>query len=295
MIERSGYKKQQKLSTIQFLSELPNFIAVLAAAIVSESLIAFVDLLDSFGNILRTGTVALLSGKLTKDLRYEYNYGIGKIEAISVLLCDGIVFLGLLSIIGVSVSEIISPEKPSNLLIAVVGLKAINVSFDTFFFVNQRKIIKTHKSAVARTNYAAAIASLLFDSMTLVSLLIVWLLRNNPIAGYFSPVISIIIALYLMSGCMKRIKAALDEITDKTLPEEEQMKMLNILNRFYDRYSQFHAMNSHRSGDVIEIDLHLSFDKNTTFEQIIRLKNEMQSEFEKQIGNCVISIVAEDD
>jgi divalent metal cation (Fe/Co/Zn/Cd) transporter len=54
------------------------------------------DLLDSLGNILRAAMVTLLSKKLTRDLRYEYNYGIGKIEAIVSLICDGIVFVGLI-------------------------------------------------------------------------------------------------------------------------------------------------------------------------------------------------------
>lgn len=295
MNEQSGYKKQEKLSLAQFLSELPNFVAVLAAAVASGSLIAFADLLDSFGNLLRTGTVTLLSKKLSKDLKFEYNYGVRKIEAISVLLCDGIVFFGFLSIIGVSVHDIFSPEKPSGLLIAVVGLKVINVIFDTFFFVNQRKILKTHYSAVSETNYAAAVAALLFDSVTLVSIFVVWLLRESPAGAYISPVISIAIALYLMRGCIGRVRKALDEITDKTLPEEMQMKMLKVLNRFYERYSEFHAINSHRSGNVIRVDIHLSFDEGTSVEEMISLRKEMQTEFEKQIGSCDLCIIAEED
>ncbi|MEE0840025.1 MAG: hypothetical protein U0L72_05675, partial [Acutalibacteraceae bacterium] len=129
----------------------------------------------------------------------------------------------------------------------------INVSFDTAFFVKQRKILKTHNSAISETNYAAALAALLFDSVTLVSLLVMWLLRNNPIGGYISPVISIFVAIYLMYGCIKRTKRALDELTDKTLPEEEQMKILNILTRYYNSYSQFHSINSHKSGDTTRI------------------------------------------
>lgn len=87
----------------------------------------FVDLLDSFGYLLRAAIVAILSKKLTKDFRYEYNYGIGKIEAISSLLCDGIVFFGLLLTLGMSVYSIIHPTQPSGFLIAVAGLKMLNV------------------------------------------------------------------------------------------------------------------------------------------------------------------------
>jgi divalent metal cation (Fe/Co/Zn/Cd) transporter len=250
-----------------------------------------VDLLDSFGNILRTAMVTILSKKLSKDLRFEYNYGVGKIEAIASLICDGIVFFGLLLTLGLSVYSIIFPEQPSDLVIAVVGLKVVNVSFDTVFFVKQRKILKTHRSAISETNYAAALAALLFDSVTLVSLLVMWLFRNNPIGGYISPIISIFVAIYLMFGCIRRTRRALDELTDKTLPEEEQMKILNILTRYYSSYSQFHSINSHKSGDVTRIDIHLSFEQDTTFEEILTLKKQMQEELDSLFGNCIVNIV----
>ena len=295
MSNKSGYEKQKNLSLVQFLAELPSFIAVLVSAILSGTILVFVDLLDSFGNVLRTAMVTLLSKKLSKDLRFEYNYGVGKIEAIASLFCDGIVFLGLLLTLGLSVYSIVFPEQPSDLVIAVVALKTINVSFDTAFFIKQRKIIKTHRSAISETNYAAALAALLFDSVTLVSLLAMWLLRDNPVGGYISPVISIVVAIYLMLGCVKRTRKALHELTDKTLPEEEQMKILNILNRYYSSYSQFYSINSHKSGDVTRIDLHLSFEKNTSFEEILTFKKQMQNEFEGLFGNCVVNVIASDD
>jgi divalent metal cation (Fe/Co/Zn/Cd) transporter len=239
--------------------------------------------------------VMVLSKKLSKDLRYEYNYGVGKIEAMASLFCDGIVFFGLLMTLGLSIYSIIFPEQPNDLVIAVVGLKVINVSFDTAFFVKQRKILKTHRSAISETNYAAALAALLFDSVTLVSLLVMWLLRNNPIGGYISPVISIFVAIYLMFGCIRRTRRALDELTDKTLPEEEQMKILNVLTRHYDSYYEFHSIKSRKSGDAIRIDIHLSFEQNTTFEEIMTLKKQMQEELDRLFSNCIVNIVVGED
>ena len=295
MSNKDGYKKQQNLSFAQFLAETPSFVAVLVSAILSRTILVFVDLLDSFGNLLRTAMVTIFSKKLSKDLHFEYNYGVGKIEAMASLLCDGIVFLGLLLTLGLSGYSIIFPEQPSDLVIAVVGLKVINVSFDTVFFVKQRKILKLHRSAISETNYAAALAALLFDSVTLISLLAMWLLRNNPIGGYISPVISIFVAIYLMFGCIKRTRQALNELTDKTLPEEQQMKILNILTRHYNSYSQFHSINSHKNGDATRIDIHLSFEKNTTFEEILTLKKQMQNEFDSQFGNCIVNIIVGED
>lgn len=293
MGNKSGYKQQQNLSIAQILAELPSFVAVLVSAILSKNLLVFIDLFDSFMYLISLSLIVILSKKLTKDLRYEYNYGVGKIEAISSLLCDGIAFFGLLIALGLSVREIISPEQPSDFLIAVVGLKVINVVFDTVFYVKQRKITKIHNSAISKANYAETFSALLFDSVALVSLFAMWLLRDNTIGGYISPLVSIFVAIYLMFGYVKRTRQALIELTDKTLPEEEQMKILNILNRYYNSYSQFHSINSHRSGETTRIDIHLSFEKDTTFEEILTLKKQMQGEFDGQFDNCIVNIILE--
>lgn len=294
MNNKSGYNEQQKLSLTQVLTELPDFLALLVSAILSKSLIVLLDVLDSFGIILRNTTVALLSKKLSRNLKFEYNYGIGKIEAISALLCDSILFFGLFLTLCLSVREIISPSKPSDLLIAVVGLKIINVCFDSYFFIKQRKIAKQHTSAISNSSHAAAFSSLLFDCVALFSLLLIWLLRDNPISGYISPIISIAIALYLMVGCIKRIKIALDEITDKTLPEDTQLKILSVMSQFYKRYAQFYAVKSRKNGDHIDIDLHISFENDTTFEEIIRVKQDVQKALETALENCSVNIVVQE-
>ena len=295
MSNKSGYKQQQNLSIAQLLAELPSFVAVLVSAILSRNLLVYVDLLDSSLYLISIVLIVVLSKKLTKDLRYEYNYGVGKIEAIASLLCDGMGCFGLLITLGFSVQSIIFPEQPSDFVIAVVGLKVINVSFDTAFFVKQRKITKIHSSAISNANYAEALSALLFDSVALVSLFVMWLLRANPIGGYIAPIVSIFVVIYLMIGYVKRIRQALIELTDKTLPEEEQMKILSILTRHYDSYSQVHSVNSHKSGDCIRIDMHLSFERNTSFEEILTLKKQMQDELDSQFGNCIVNIIVGDE
>ena len=187
----------------------------------------------------------------------------------------------------------IYPESPSDFVIAVVALKVINVAFDIAFYIKQRKILKEHHNAISETNCAASLGALLFDSIALVSLFAMWLLRNNTIGAYISPVVSMFVSVYLMIGCIKRAKAALAELTDKTLPEEMQIKILSVLNRFYNNYAQIHAINSHKSGDLIQIDLHLSFEDNTQFEEILKLKKQLQDEFDGQFENCTVNVVVD--
>ena len=291
MSDKTGYKQQRNLSAVQLLAEAPFFIANLLSALFSGTILIYVDLMDSLSYIIRNAMVILLSNKLSKDLRYEYNYGIGKIEAISSIFGDSIVLFGMGLTMCLSVYAFFYPSKPSEFLIAAVGLKFYDIIWSFAFFSKQRKIYKMNPSTLSETNYAAAFGDLLFDGFAWFSLFVMWLLRNTPIVGYISPVISILVAVYLTSGCVKRIKASLQELTDKTLPEEQQMKILKSLTRHFNSYSQVHTIDSRKIGEITIIDINLSFEENTTVEDVISLQKQMKEELDKEFGNCVLKII----
>ena len=295
MGEKTGYKEQKILSSVQLLAEAPFFIVNLLSAIFSGTVLLYVDLLDSLSYIIRNAMVSLLSNKLSKDLRFEYNYGIGKIEAISSIFGDGIMLFGMCLTLCLSVYSFFYPSNPSEFLIAVVGLKFYDIMWDIAIFTKQRKILKINPSALSESNYAAAYGDLLFDSFAWISLLVMWLLRKSVIGAYISPVVSIIVALYLMIGCIKRIKTSLNELTDKTLPEEDQLKILKVLTRYYNSYSQFHSIDSRKVGEITVIDINLSFEEDTKVEEVINLQNQMQDDLNNQFGNCIVKITMGED
>ena len=130
MSNQSGYKDQKNLSAVQVLAEVPTFIESLLSAIFAGALLLYVDLLDSLTYIIRHVMLMFLSKKLTKDLRFEYNYGVEKIEAMASLLCDGIMLFGMFLTLLLSVYSFFYPSKPSEFLIAVVGMKFYDLMWE---------------------------------------------------------------------------------------------------------------------------------------------------------------------
>ena len=293
--QNDSYKSQQKVSFFNFLAELPNFIAVTVSAIISGSLIVWMDFVDSLGNVLNSGFVALLSRKLRRDLKYEYNYGVGKIEAISALACDGILICGLILMIISSVHDLILPKEPSGLLIYVVFLKVINVAFDTYFLQAQYKIKKKSRTTIAITEFHTALKSFAFDTVALISLLICWLFRGIRAVWYFSPIICIALSIWFFVGAIQRSRESVQMLTDRTLPEAEQMKIMSVLSCFHDRYEKFEFLSTRMSGNTAYIDLKLNFDKNTTYGEINALCAEITAKMKEQIEDCRVSIVIDSD
>lgn len=293
MEKQSVYKKQMKLSGIQFLLELPSFLAITVSAVLSGSLIVWLDFMESLGSAVSEGMVVLLSKKMSRDLRYEYNYGIGKIEAMTALFYDGIELLGLMLIIACSFFELFNVRQPSKVLIYVVILKVVNIVVDLFFIWQQYKLKKENNNLVVDSKYMSVFGALLFDIAALVSLLIVWIFRNNPFSWFLSPLLGLVISVYLLIRCVWRVREAMIALSDKTLPEEEQMKILRVLARHNEEYSDFNGVKSHYSGEDVCIDLCISFLPQTSYDEIKAFLDAVQRELSQEIENCMVTIIIE--
>ena len=60
MSEKTGYKQQRNLSSVQLLAEAPFFIANLLSAIFSGTILLYVDLMDSLNYIYTEPTEVIL-------------------------------------------------------------------------------------------------------------------------------------------------------------------------------------------------------------------------------------------
>jgi len=291
MKEVSSYSKQKKLTVTQFITEVPNLIMVFLSALLTGSLITWLDFIDSFGGVLGEGIVMAQSKKLSRDLKYEYNYGIGKLEALTTILCEGISIGGLICIIVVSIFQIVSPVEPSALIIYVVILKVINVLFDLWFVIWQKKIKKESKSRIIENEYISNLSSLAFDVASLISLLVVWIFRKSQISWYVAPALSLIIAIIFILFCVKHIKNAIYELSDKTLPEAIQLKILKVLVKYQEKYEFFDKVNSHYNGSKLIIDIDISFYEDTTFKEIESFHKLIEKELTEALGDCVVSLI----
>lgn len=291
MKETSSYNKQQKLTIMQFFLELPNFIAVLLSAIFSGSLIVWLDFIDSLSGIFGEGVVMAQSRKLSKDLKFKYNYGVGKVEALTTILCEGIAIGGLVCIMIISIIEIINPAKPSDLIIYVVVLKIINVLLDLFFVYKQYKIKKESSSKIIEREFVSNIGALAFDMATLLSLLFIWLFRNYLFSWYIAPILSLVIAIVFTFFYSKHIKNTIDELSDKTLPENLQFKILKVLARHQQEYEYFDNVKSHYNGSELIIDIVICFFDDTPYKDIAEFQKTLQEELTGVLGECVVSLI----
>lgn len=291
MKRESVYKKQYKISLIEFFWGLPNFVAMLISAFLSNSLLVWLDAVDSSINAANIGFATIISKRLTKNLKYKYNYGVEKVEALSALLIGTFELFSVMIIFVLSLVEIISPEQPSNLLLLPILIKIINIIFNVTVLIKQKQLKNNVETKLIQTEYTSSVKNVLFGSVTFVSIFVCWLFREYRFSWYFSPVMCIIIVLYIIYHSVSEIIKSISELTEKTLPEEEQMKILKCLTEFYSQYTELISVNSLVRGNTNYIELHLNFESEMTFEQIENFKRQISDRLKENMTDCKIRIV----
>ena len=116
-------------------------------------------------------------------------------------------------------------------------------------------------------------------------------MRNHVLSWYIPPVLSFGIAIYMIVLCLRHIRQAVSELSDKTLPEEEQLKILKVLTRHDKEYSSFGGIKSRYNGASVTVDISVTFSPDTRFEAISQFQKELQEELSREIENCRVAVV----
>lgn len=290
MAKNQQYKEQMRLSMLNLAGEVPNFAAMLFSVITTRAVLLFVDLIDTSGNVLRNLLILLISKKLTKNLKREYNYGVGKIEAMVSLFCDTVMVLSLLVMMVFAVLDLFDPRPAGEFLIYVVGLKFIGCCCDTYMYIKQRRLCRESNNLVFQSAFSVATKNLVFDLTTFIALILMQSFQSVRAFWYISPVVSLGLGGYLLWQAYLRLRVTVGSLLDKSLGGEWQDKILTVLNRYDGRFDQVTEIRSRVSGDVTFVDMGLQFSEETTFAQIRALTNELETDMRREIPNCEVAL-----
>lgn len=288
--KNDGYGSQMRLSLLNLAGELPNFFALLFSALSTKAVLVFVDLIDTGGNVMRNILVVLISKKLRKDLRYQYNYGVGKIEAMASMLCDFVMVLSLLAMLGFAVKDLILPRPAEGFMLFAVAVKVVNVLGDIFMYVKQRKLCRTSDSLVFRSALSVAFKNLVFDLTSLSALILMGIFGNVRVIWYLSPVVSLLLGGYLLFTTVKRLGETFGVMLDKSPDETVQRAILQSLTALYERYDAVADVQSRISGGTVIVDLDLGFAPELTYREMKQIADDFYAQLSSRVPKCQVSL-----
>ncbi|MDO4810704.1 MAG: cation transporter [Eubacteriales bacterium] len=282
------YEKAQASAFLNFLMEILNYVALIVSVILTFSISMLMDMLTSTCNLTRTGICYFLNKKLQKNLKFTYNYGSDRLEVLATVFCDFLMVLGSLFILGFAVYRIIVPSGVSDLIIVAVIFKIICVLADVGILLSAYSAYKKAKTKVAKTVFEGMVSSFAFDAGIMLSVLLAMILRSWSGVVYVEPVISILIAVITVIRTIGRIRVGVHELSDLTLEEDAQMKILKVVNAHYHEFNLLNSINSHRFGQTVIVDFDFDFLPETTYAEMQRLIDKILEELNAEFSECKV-------
>ena len=285
------FKKQSKIALFHFVVEIPYVIFAIVMAVMSRSLIMMMDAINTTITLIHTGTLLVTSRKLQKNSLFRYDYGMGKIEAFGAFFAGILLYFGFAIIIKSSVLAFFHHIQPSDMLIVAIVMKVVALLIAIKFHYYHVKLIKQAHSKILSSGLALARKSLWFEAISLVVLAISFSFRFFEWIVYFEPAACIILAVYLMIKEFKPAKEAVDDLLDRTADEGIQHKVLRCVAPVFDDFEEFRGIRTRQSGEIIYIELLLSFSPDKKYADIDKLLNNLTELMLKEIPDGKVSIV----
>jgi cation diffusion facilitator family transporter len=241
-------------------------------AVQTNGLIAAIDVLNSL----------LFIAAINQSIRqpdYVFNYGYGKYESLAVLSSAILLIVILVYTLIEAISDFGSPKPMGNhnVLLLLSGGSFICMVFMAKYL---KKTAKRFHIPMIEYDSALWLTDSYFEIGVFINLLSGKLLTAfgydslAKIIDSSSAIILIFIALYVP---MKHGKDALDQLLDRTLPEQIQFDIIAVIAENFNRMCEFKTVHTRKSGKDIFIELDIVMPYDFTLEQIHSLEKDIQS------------------
>lgn len=260
-------------------------------AFLSGSLFLLMDALASLNSVAFSGTMLYTCRRLAKDESYDYDYGLGKYEALSSFLCTLLLLFSTLFVSTLAIWHIFAPQPIETLTFAALIYKTGVLLLDAFLYFKHRLLSKEQNSHVFETTQHALLKHLLFDICAITVLLLSFIFRDFPFALYIQPIACLALATYLFITYLPTLKKASADLLDKTLTEDIQLQITTLLAKYIDKYDEFYGVRTRQVGSRLYIDLLVNYAPNRSGSEIRTLSQELATAVQQQILHSVVSIV----
>ncbi|SDF50498.1 cation diffusion facilitator family transporter [Sporomusa acidovorans] len=112
--------------------------------------------------------------------------------------------------------------------------------------------------------------------------------------SWIDSLIAVIIALIILKTGYSMLKKNISELTDITLPEEEEQLISQIIKQ-HDQVISLHQLRTRYSGGYRLIDMHLTVDKNMQLDKAHTICDQLEATIKHHFGTCDVMIHVEPD
>lgn len=247
--------------------------------------------LTMLGEVMR-GTllvgVAFLSWttlrKIHRGQTGGYDFGLGKMEQVlslfvAILLAASVTFLWY--------KTFTKAENAGHAIgflnYVAVGLAFVNLGANAAPLPPLYKALKTGKSVLVLTQFRTKLAK------TVGSVVVTFCVALNQLSGsgalsYWADTAGVlIVSAVTLHAAYELLKSAIPDLLDRTLPEQHQIKINQILVKYYHDFEALKWCQSRQTGSNTEVHVGLGFSPEMNFGQVARIAKAVVDDIEAAI------------
>lgn len=273
--------KSPKLAAarLSVLTALSLAILKLVTGFFTGSLAVLTSAIDSLLDILMSGINMMAIHHAEQPADEQHPYGHGKFESLATIFQSLVIAASGGWIIYEAIQRMVEPSP-----IRQTGIGIIVMSISTVASI----LISRHLLRVAKETDSSALEAdalhFTMDVYTNLALLIGLILISRFNLPWLDPVMSFLVAIYILVESLKLLRQAMRDILDEQLPEAVRQEIETLIDDHKHDLFGYHNLRTRRAGSQKLIDFHLTVCKHLSVEEA----HDITDYIEKKIGEEII-------
>ena len=283
MTQPSNSSKKLAAARLSVATALGLAVLKLVTGLLTGSLAVLTSAIDSLLDILMSGINMMAIKHAEQPADEQHPYGHGKFETLATIFQSFVIAVSGGWIIYEAIQRMIeeSPLKQTGIGIIVMLISTV-ASY----------LLSRHLRRVAKATDSSALEadSLHFsmDVFTNTALLVALILMSQFNLPWLDPVMSILVAVYILVESLKLLRHGLRDILDEQLPNEIRQEIESLIEDHKHELFGYHNLRTRRAGSQKMIDFHLTVCKHLSVEEAHDITDYIEDKIEeKMIGTDV--------
>ncbi|MDX6693873.1 MAG: ferrous-iron efflux pump FieF [Blastocatellia bacterium] len=257
-----------------------------ATGLLTGSISVWASLLDSAMDIFASTINFVAVRAAARPADEDHAYGHGKAESLAGLFQSLVIAASGIYLIWQAAQRLIKPRATSHEWFGMATM--LIATLTSIALVRRlRRVARETDSPALHSDAVHYITDIYTNTSALVALLIVRL-TNWQIAD---PLISILIAIYILWSAIHVARESIDVLMDRRLPLEIDEQVKEIVRRFRDDgVLGFHDLRTRRSGSQKFIDLHLEVERDQRLQEAHDISVRVLRAIEAEIPRARVQI-----
>lgn len=220
-----------------------------------------------------------------------YDFGMGKIEQIlslmvALLLCMSMAFIWYKALLAPAAA----PHEVTAWSFIAVGLAFVNLCANAAPLPPLYKAMKTGKSVLVAAQFRAKTAKTIGSVVVVICVALNQLSSDASLSWWADRVGVAIVTLVTLHAAYELLKSAIPDLLDRTLPEDQQIKINQVLAKHYDSFDALKWCQSRQSGSDTEVHVGLGFAPHISFGEVARISKAVVDDIEAALPGSRVTV-----